>query len=119
MKDRLIALFKEVGSNVTRYPTGNFLEYFADYLLANGVIVPPCKVWDSVFFIVKKNGRKEIEHGFVKKILVYKDSMSISGGMFTGDFFKRQQFFAPCENFGKTIFLTREEAERALKGGAE
>lgn len=111
IRDRLIELLK--------YRRHLGTSKLADHLLKNGVVVPPCKVWDSVFFIVEKNGRKEIEHGLVEKILVYKDSMSIHGSMFTGDIFKQQQFFAPCENFGKTIFLTREEAERALKGGDE
>ena len=31
----------------------------------------------------------------------------------------KNNFFDVCENWGKTVFLTKEEAEQALKGGAE
>ncbi len=49
MKERLIEKIdtfckKELGTNFNK----DILENFADYLLDNGVIVPPCKVGDMV-----------------------------------------------------------------------
>lgn len=50
MRDRLIELLKhEFGTNVA--------EITADWLLANGVILPPCKVGDTRSF-----GRPNITH---------------------------------------------------------
>lgn len=47
-----------------------FSDFLADYLLANGVIVPPCKVGDTVYFIggihgtlIKQAKVEEIYHG--------------------------------------------------------
>ena len=62
----------------------------ADYLLANGVIVPSCKVGDKLYKPWKD-----------KKI----------GGTIC--------YQVNIAEVGKTVFLTKEEAEQALKGGAE
>ena len=43
-RERLIELLKNVPRN-----TRAFYDQFADYLLANGVVVPPCKVGDTVY----------------------------------------------------------------------
>ena len=66
----------------------------ADYLLKNGVIVPPCKVGDKVYCIrTWPSGRKTI-HPF---------------GAPDWDWIMEH-----LNDFGKTVFLTREEAEKAL-----
>lgn len=62
----------------------------ADYLLEHGVIVPPCKVYQI--------DAERIYESKVKEIIYDTDSIA---------FDKRA--------IGKTVFLTREEAERALK----
>ena len=53
MRDRLIELIKQVpyGVSVGAKFTQQFSEKMADNLLANGVIVPPCKVGDTVYYI--------------------------------------------------------------------
>ena len=67
----------------------------ADYLLKNGVIVPPCKVGDKVYCIrTWPSGRKTI-HPF---------------GAPDWDWIMEH-----LNDFGKTVFLTREEAEKRLK----
>lgn len=118
MRDRLIALLQDT-FNYTKGVCIDFdeaVEINADHLLANGVIVPPCKVGDSVFIIddydcdpyviaVRVDGIKSDQLGewiVVRYPLGIKYSPQI-----------------PIEDIGKTVFLTREEAERALKGGAE
>ena len=119
MSDRLIELFK--GFNIVcskgclKFDCKNCCYgQLADYLLANGVIVPPCKVGDTVYRVVtmgtgvtfKKVGfntyrakEQTIKH-FIRCVTVTKNN-----------------FFDVIENFGKTVFLTREEAEAKLKEG--
>lgn len=92
-RERLIALLI-AGAN--KFSEKGMLDCtaFADYLLENGVIVPPCKVDDTVYQI-------DAERVFASKVkaIVY-DTDNIA-------FDKR--------SIGKTVFLSREEAEKALK----
>ena len=105
MRDRLIELLKQKAchyvlcdnecggcKNVEMYDDS--IESIADHLLANGVIVQPCKVGDTVYWIFEPPfddfaGKEIVEDEFC---------------------------WAMFEDFGKTVFLTREEAEQALKG---
>ena len=112
MRDRLIellrnALKKEViffGENCgTTYQTA---EDIADYLLANGVIVPPCKVGDTVY--CAKKSTQKIMTGEIEDI-TYWDTGHFSYGIDCG-------FYSIGARYDE-VFLTREEAERALKGG--
>ena len=92
------------------------IEKLADYLLANGVIVPPCKVGDTVWTfsygkivsgeVIDIKWQCEAEnHG-----VFIRERISVSGEYTaTIDF---------CE-IGKTVFLTKEEVEQALRGGKE
>ena len=83
-----------------------FYHYQADYLLANGVIVPPCKVGDTVYSIEGKTVKSHIIEG----IQVWRD------GEITVKYGWRNQAYEvkSARAFGKTVFLTREEAEAAL-----
>lgn len=71
----------------------------ADYLLENGVIVPPVKVGDTVY---QTDTAGRIYASTVKNIIY--DTSSIT-------FDERA--------IGTTVFLTKKQAEKALKGGAE
>ena len=55
MRDRLIELLKSAErkylSNGTHIP--QMAEFFADYLLENGIVCPPCKVGDVVYYITE------------------------------------------------------------------
>ena len=122
MRERLIELL------------GDYLysEQIADHLLANGVIVPPCKVGDWIWYVY----RNEINKAKVEEIQ-YDASKH---GYYSYDFsvyaydFKntRQVTYHPINETHKNksninevdgmdfdedvyIFLTREEAEAALK----
>ena len=85
----------------------------ADHLIANGVIVPPCKVDDIVYMVTP--GGKIHE----KKVL---GSASVVGLNLRDEIWMKHSF--TCESalvfneddIGKTVFLTREEAEQTLKG---
>ena len=79
-------------------------EFFADYLLANGVIVPPCKVGDTVYYIYWLNGLK-IGSGTIEEIYYNGDGFAYHI-CHDYNYFDLQQ---------EDAFLTKEEAEQALK----
>ena len=102
----------------------------AEYLLANGVIVPPCKVGNTVYsprendILEQTVVSIEIEEDPHVRVYFTCDHLcdgcpnnqpyqnqAGDGGCF-GEY--GESFFA-FEDFGKTVFITREEAEQALK----
>ena len=103
MRDRLIKLL-QLNPHFDVLWYGGW-EEIADYLLENGVIVPSCKIGQAIFRIDDKSVFDwwDVEHiEIYAEEIVYIDD---SGNQFTD------------EDIGKTVFLTREEAEQALKGG--
>lgn len=111
MRDRLKELISKV-----QY-LGGLEEKIADHLLANGVIVPPCKVGDIVYAVSfnTETNTTAIHRGYV-------DSIDIRN---TGNYlfichegFDDEPYFklicGKFEDFGKFIFFTKEEAEKAL-----
>lgn len=98
------------------------LEVTADHLLANGVIVLPCKVGDTVYRIDKigdynHNWKPFIVNGTVKEIS-WKCNRSgkdlgfgviVRGGVCNAS--SRYSF----NNIGKTVFLSHEAAKVALE----
>lgn len=107
-RERLIELIcncpsKIMGANM-------FLEKIsvdlADYLLASGVIVPHCKVGDTIW----RCGLERVHYWQIQSIDVYADEI-----VFVDD---SDNYFTE-DDIGKTVFLTKEEAEQALKGGGK
>ena len=82
----------------------------ADYLLEHGVIALPCKVGDKVYEIT---GRKTVSVYKVRAIRVELFSLFIEWDIVEGIVWK--SLVINAGEIGKTVFLTREEAERALK----
>ena len=124
-RDRLIELFKK--TEYTPFPEmtmksnlGNqFTEYalncIVDDLLANGVILPPCKVGDKVYIVSRYYaGDWEIYQCEIESITCYKKNTFIS--CFANDVrFGKINFGLNNSEIGKTVFLTKEEAEAELK----
>lgn len=81
----------------------------ADHLLANGVIVPPCKVGDVLWYI--EDYTKEIKSSVVERLTFEETDIS----SYTGIWGEYGTFAVPFEDFRKLVFLTREDAEQALK----
>lgn len=83
-------------------------EHTADYLLKNGVIIPPCKVGDTVYLIPTYNGKPYCG--------VREDKVQMIGITSRGIHIKARNHHDHNKMYmlGKTIFLTREEAEKAL-----
>lgn len=125
MRDRLVELIKEhirslhLCDSATYFFEGG-VKSLADHLLANGVIVPPCKVGDTVYFPMETNGECEpyVDVGTVFCIgFDERHTMWISARYESG-----LKYYHTSDDFGKTVFLTREESEEALakmKGGEE
>ena len=113
-RDRSIELFKKIEytpfpemtmkSNLGNQFTDYALNCIVDEILANGVIVPPCKVGQIVWLI--RTGK--IEETTVEKI-VLKD-----GGLYL-KLLCNSFYETTCRSIGKTVFLTKEEAEEKLK----
>lgn len=81
--------------------------HFADHLLANGVIVPPCKVGDTIYAL-----QKERSGHFEGNKYVVDDEGE-------WEVCEKEFNLSLLDAVGEWIFLTREEAEQALKGGSE
>lgn len=89
-RERLIDLMIE--AKRTDPETGSFTDYLADYLLEHGVIVLSCKAGDTLYC-----------ESAIKGHITYLKAPDL------------EWIFENREIFGKEIFLTREEAEKALK----
>ena len=102
-RERLIEII--LSADISLFGTDkSFAEVYADYLLEKGVIVLPCKVGDTICRCgdpIKKVYEWEIEH-----VELYLDEI-----VFVDD--SDNEFTA--EDIGKTVFLTRDEAEKALE----
>lgn len=93
-RERLIELLKhEFGTKVS--------EITADYLLANGVIVPPCKVGDTVYWIENDNIKSGIAWQFGYESHLW---LSIKTS-------KTKVVVLRCD----LLYFTKEAAEEALK----
>jgi hypothetical protein len=115
MRDSFIELLKQAD----KYASGVCTDYdeaqevCAEYLLSEGVIVPPCKVGQTVYFPMETNGECEpyVDVGTVFAIGIdERHTMWISVRYESG-----LRYYHTSDDFGKTVFLTREEAERALE----
>ena len=100
-RERLIDLM--IGAKRTDPETGSFTDYLAEYLLEHGVIVPPCNVGDKVY---RPSDCLGVVQFVIISFNIYENEM-----FFTDD---SENIIYPSD-IGKTVFLTREEAERALK----
>ena len=113
-RERLIELLKDGG--VRDFPYVNAL---ADHLLANGVIVPPCKVGDTVyaycadFGVVLPYFIENLSIGFMGKEQNYFSYEANCHAEETDELLDEIDF--DLDDIGKTVFLTREEAEKALE----
>jgi hypothetical protein len=111
-RERLVELIEQAeGLKNNDFPS---IAELADYLLVNGVIVPPCKVGDKTFLVLQKiSGGYDIveskcvritDNGYGKYYSMAIDCPEI-GNTLEFDIY----------DFGKFVFLTREEAEEKIK----
>jgi hypothetical protein len=120
MRDRLVELVKQAETEANKYierenkagriPTAeDVATVYADYLIANGVIAPPCKAGDKIYKLYTNyspfvSDYTVEEYGIPVKTVV--------GGY----------AIIPFSEVGKTVYLDEKEAMQALeavKGRAE
>lgn len=82
----------------------------ADHLLANGVVALPVNIGETVYYIFCDSSILELKVASIEIAPI--ETFRIVFGCYGGvGFYER--------DIGKTVFFTREEAERALKGAKE
>lgn len=126
-RDRLIELlqntnnycFDRICSNCEYDKKGNACKsnMIAEYLLANGVIVPPCKVGDTVYYFSHRPFNlsllpNTIYEADVVRIVTTKLGTSVVIQIHN-DYGCTE--VPQISDFGKTVFLTKEEAEAELE----
>ena len=84
-------------------------EYVADHLIENGVVVPPCKVGQAVYMLFE---------GEITPLLITSISIIETVGEFSRCYDATGKNVATSftdNHIGKTMFLTKAEAEQKLK----
>lgn len=118
MRNRLIEILK---LPLPHFPNGfafwcdKHIGELADALIAKGVIVQPCKLGDTVYVVipdfdeVKKGGVTRLEYD------MYRSDGAWIEASIGKTCFPLLRFRCSFDQIGKTVFLTREEAEQALR----
>ena len=100
----------------------NLLEFekliLADHILADGVIVPPIQMGQKFYHIEKFKHCLIPECYPVAQVVCESTVEYVKKDIYSGNFGdSRKNFF--WGDIGKTVFLTKEEAVKALEGGGE
>ena len=115
MREKLIELIMESVNGCARH----WAEVIADHLIANGATIMPLKIGDIVYFpiydghdygeIVEIHCIKEANGGYdiIFEWASYDVGVDVTELWDDGNF--------SVDEIGKTVFLTREEAQKALK----
>lgn len=106
-RERLMKLISDM-------PKEQTVAEMADYLLENGIIVPPVKAGDTVYTNVSRQGWCFTDRDKPYKAKVVYIDIDIKGKYIIialNNHFKQGFTF---NAIGKTVFLAREEAEKVL-----
>lgn len=108
MRDRLIEAINDFNEIDFLVPPNWWIEHFADHLLAEGVIVPPVELGSmhKIYYPVK--GTTVVYETKVYGIGVDEDGDIVINPT------EYPEKVIEMRGVGKTVFLTKEEAERAL-----
>ena len=89
-------------------------DYIVECLLNNDVIVPPCKVGDTVYMITPNGNIRNLT---ILNIDIKIEKKEVEMTCFAVYEFENKPCYLqiPSFKFGKTVFLTKEEAEEKLK----
>lgn len=91
-------------------------EFIANYLISNNVVRLPCKAGDTLYVISQMKDKRVLP--FINEY----EATYIHVGKRKCKVYHEQDGFIKIflqDNFGKTVFLTREEAEAKLKEGGK
>ena len=118
-KEKITEILKNYTKKNNISASSVILEEYAEELIANGVIVPPCKVGDKVYIPWEYGGTRGIAFFDVTFIIFDSQKPYIKTDFDTDDngfweLYNGGVFY--FDDFGKTVFLTKEEAEEKLRG---
>ncbi len=108
MRNKLIELLLACDENFGVLTNEQDANIIADFLLANGIIVSPCKVGDTVWFNTYKNSAT-VCVGIQPHTV---DCIDVNMICDTSALLPTR---LPYSEFGTAVFLTKEEAERHLE----
>lgn len=110
MRDRLIELLNEAHKKFIKSDSVYEFDFLADYLLENGVIVPPCKVGDMVYVTFS------IFYAEYKISQFIYDGIFIWARLVNEEYAPQDREILRCIDFdiNKTIFLTEDEAKAKI-----
>lgn len=113
MRYRLKRLIDDLGIDIIL--TEAEKQHIADYLINSGVIVPPCKVGDKAYHLTGIDTREELDltdvfEGKVCSISKQEDTLWIFCRYNNG-----LTYWYTESDIGRKLFLTKEEAEKALE----
>lgn len=113
MRERLMQLIKQAHTDFLYRDddTVSIYEFIADRLIEDGAILPQVKVGQTVWCVI--DGFDRVVEGKIHEYTICRDGMAYFR-------FTRKGYFmgsAMEDAIGKTVFLTREAAEAALKAG--
>jgi hypothetical protein len=113
MRDRLKRLIDDLGIDIIL--TEGEKQHIADYLINSGVIVPPCKVGTTLYFLYNSPyaDKPDLTPRIYKTTNWYFEVDKTGIVINTSDIhsFNKEYDY----HLGKTVFLTQEEAEKALE----
>jgi hypothetical protein len=117
MRDRLIGLLDGFGDDISlcdvcHRPSddceGCKNEQLADYLIANGVTLPACKVGDKVYALYDCSGSRAIRIDTLRHLEACKKYSGVQ-------IREKRCAKSDLRKIGKTVFLTNGAAERAAE----
>lgn len=109
MRERLIELIMNAHNASYGLPMGK-AEFMADFLLANCVVVLPVKIGDIVYTTYGGNLSEYKVKSFIINDFCWAELVN-------KEYVEEYKLITSCISFdfGKTVFLTKEEAEKALE----
>ena len=108
-RERITEILKAYTKKHNISASSVILEEYAEELVANGVIVPPCKVGDVVYVIYNNKIIKGKVDSF-DVVIEENETSYVAGVKFFDQIAIIKRF-----SFGLNVFLTKEEAEEKLK----
>ena len=113
-KERITEILKAYTKKHNIMASVVILEEYAEELLANGVIVPPCKVGDKTFLLLEKtSGGYDVVESECVCIAENKFDRVYSMAFDCVEIGNTLEFH--LNDFGRWVFLTKEEAEAKLR----
>ena len=125
-REKITAILKAYTKKHNISASSVILEEYAEELIANGVIVPPCKVGDIVYVIEpcscfsgyrtfeECHKRRTNATKWIEAVMVANKHHNRCMKLFERPY-KPEYYF----KIGKTVFLTKEEAEAELRKRGE